>query len=84
MSNTGITHACVFFPFTGKKPVVPVSSVADFNPKNETDFVKNRKYKVRVERAAKGHVWLNAYVLLLGGKLLIIFLFFFHMDARGQ
>lgn len=71
MSETEIiTHVCVHFIASNQNKIVPLSSVQDFHPKNESDFIKNKIYRVwqNGTGAANGDVLLRAHVLLLGRK----------------
>lgn len=53
----------------GEKRIVPVSSIENFSPKNQDDFLKKRKYKIwSIGNKGSMDSLRNAYILLLGGK----------------
>lgn len=49
--------------------IVSVTSIENFDPKHETDFRKDKKYKVwLLEKKTEDDVLLNCHILLLGCK----------------
>lgn len=65
-----IKYALVRFTSDNLKEINQISRIKDFFPKHETDFIKNRKYKVLWQDNEEEDVnsVYSANILLLGSK----------------